>query len=556
MIRISKRASFCGALAAAALMLSLAGCGPREPDTAGGLPVVQRLTEKQYRQIIADVFGDDIRVVGRFEPIVRKEGLIEVGTNAATVTPAGFEQFDSMARNIAAQLFEPGRRDRVVSCRPHADSTPDDTCAGQVLAKYGRLLFRRPLSPDELKARIAVAHEAAAASGNFYEGLQFALATELEMPEFLFRIESAEADPDHPGKMRLDAYSKASRLSFLLWNTAPDDTLLAAAERGDLNSQHGLARQVDRLLASPRLEAGIRGFFTDMLAFDGFETLAKDAMIYPAFNATVAADAQEQTLRTIVDLLVTGQGDYRDLFTTRRTFMDRVLGPIYYVPVAPKHGWAPYEFAEGDARAGLLSQISFASLYAHPGQSSPTLRGKAVRELFLCQKVPAPPANVNFAVAQDTSNPEYKTARARLTAHRTNPTCAGCHRIMDPIGLALENFDGIGAFRAEENGAAIDTSGELDGAHFANALELGRAIHDNPATISCLVDTTYKYASGHAPGKGERDWMSWLNARFAAEGYRVPALLRVLALSDGFYAVSSTDSARPISTAALRPEGS
>jgi len=543
-------------LAVAALTLSLAGCGPREPDTAGAPPAVQRLTERQYRQIIADVFGDDIRIVGRFEPIVRKEGLIEVGTNAATVTPAGFEQFDSMARNIAAQLFEPGRRDRVVPCKPHADNAPDDTCAGQVLAKYGRLLFRRPLSPDELKVRVAVAHAAAAASGNFYGGLQFALATELEMPEFLFRIEAAEADPDHPGTMRLDAYSKASRLSFLLWNTAPDDELLAAADRGDLNSERGLARQVDRLLASPRLDAGIRGVFTDMLAFDGFETLAKDAMIYPAFNATVAADAQEQTLKTIVDLLVTRQGDYRDLFTTRRIFMDRVLGPIYYVPVAPKHGWTPYEFAEGDPRAGILSQISFAALYAHPGQSSPTLRGKAVRELFLCQKVPAPPANVNFAVAQDTSNPDYKTARARLTAHRTNPTCAGCHRIMDPIGLALENFDGIGAFRADENGAPIDASGELDGVRFANALELGKAVHDNPAAASCLVDTVFKYASGRAPAKGQREWMGWLNARFATEGYRVPALLRALALSDGFYAVSPPEAGKPVSTAALRPEGS
>jgi hypothetical protein len=551
---MSRLLASCRVLAAVALALSLAGCGPREPETAGRPLTVQRLTEKQYRQITADVFGDDIRVVGRFEPVVRKDGLIAVGTNAATVTPSGFEQFDSMARNIVAQLFEEGRRDRTVACKPPAVNAPDDACAGLVLAKYGRLLFRRPLSPDELKARVAVAHDASMASGDFYHGLALALATELEMPEFLFRIDSAESDPDHPGNMRLDAYSKASRLSFLLWNTAPDDELLTAAEKGDLNSERGLKRQVDRLLASPRLEAGIRAFFTDMLAFDGFETLAKDAMIYPDFNATVAADAQEQTLRTITDLLVARQGDYRDLFTTRRIFMDRVLGPIYYVPVVPKHGWAPYEFAEGDPRAGLLSQVSFTALYAHPGQSSPTLRGKAVREIFLCQKVPAPPANVNFAVAQDTSNPDYKTARARLTAHRTNPTCAGCHRIMDPIGLALENFDGIGAFRAQENGTAIDTSGELDGVHFANAKDLGQAIHDNPAAASCLVDTLYKYAGGQAPAKGDRDWMRWLNDRFAANGYRVPALLRTLALSHGFYGVAEPGKASGISSATLRLE--
>jgi hypothetical protein len=166
------------------------------------------------------------------------------------------------------------------------------------------------------------------------------------------------------------------------------------------------------------------------------------------------------------------------------------------------------------------------------------LRGKAVREVFLCQKVPAPPANVNFAVAQDTSNPDYRTARARLTAHRTNPTCAGCHKIMDPIGLALENFDGVGAYRADENGAPIDAGGELDGVHFSNAAELGQALHDNPAAPVCLVDTLYKYSSGHAAGPSQRDWLKWLNGRFSAQGYRLTELLRDIALSDGFYAVA------------------
>jgi hypothetical protein len=526
------------AIVAAALMLPLSACGPREPDNAGAPPAVQRLTEAQYRQIIADVFGDDIRVAGRFEPMVRKDGLIEVGAGAAAVTPSGFEQFDTVARSIAEQLVAPERRGRTISCKPQVDTAPDDACAGQVLAKYGRLLFRRPLSSDELSARVAVAHAAARDSGSFYDGLRLALSTELEMPEFLFRIDATEPDPDHPARLRLNAYGKASRLSFLLWNTAPDDELLTAAAQGELNSSRGLARQVDRMLASPRLEAGIRSFFVDILAYDGFETLAKDSMIYPAFSPAVATDAQEQTLRTIVDLLVTQKGDYRDLFTTRKTFVDRVLGPIYYVPVAPKHGWVPYEFPEGDQRVGLQSEISFASLYAHPGQSSPTLRGKAIREVFLCQKVPAPPANVNFSVAQDTSNPEYRTARARLTAHRTNPTCAGCHKIMDPIGLALENFDGIGAFRAEENGAPIDASGELDGVHFSDAIELGRALHDNPAAPVCLVDTLYKYASGHPAGPAQREWLQWLNGRFAAQGYRLTALMRDIALSDGFYAVA------------------
>ena len=124
-------------------------------------------------------------------------------------------------------------------------------------------------------------------------------------------------------------------------------------------------------------------------------------------------------------------------------------------------GWMPFTLPPSDARAGILAQPSFLSLHSHPGRSSPTLRGKALREIFLCQKVPDPPGNVNFKLVQDTSNPNYKTARQRLTAHRTSPTCAGCHKIMDPVGLAMENFDSIGGFRSTENGAAIDAGGDI-----------------------------------------------------------------------------------------------
>jgi hypothetical protein len=547
------------ALGTVALALGLSGCGAREPEAAGGLPTSQRLSEAQYRQIIADVFGSDLKVAGRFEPMVRRDGLIQVGAAAATLSPVGFEGFDTLARTIAAEALAPELRARTVPCTPQSETAPDDACAAKVLAHYGRLLFRRPLGKERLAARVAVAHQAAEATGNFYDGLKLALATELEMPDFLFRVDRVEPDKNHPGTMRLDAYSKASRLSFLLWNTAPDEALLAAAEAGELNTRPGLERQVDRLLASPRLEAGVRSFFTDMLGFDGFDTLSKDPMIYPSFNPKVAADAQEQTLRTILDLLVTRKGDYRDLFTTRKTFMDRVLGPIYYVPVPPKHGWVSYEFLKDDPRAGLLSQLSFALLYAHPGQSSPTLRGKAVREVFLCQKVPAPPANVSFTIAQDTSNPEYKTARARLTAHRSEPTCAGCHQIMDPIGLALENFDGAGEYRADENGVPIDPGGELDGVRFSTPAELGKALHDNPATPRCLVDTLYKYATGSSAGPDQREWLNWLNDRFASNGYRLTGLLRELALSDGFYAITP-DQAPPapksvLNTASRRQEG-
>jgi hypothetical protein len=209
--------------------------------------------------------------------------------------------------------------------------------------------------------------------------------------------------------------------------------------------------------------------------------------------------------------------------------------------VVTREGWEAYEFPKDDPRAGLLTQISFLALHSHPGRSSPTLRGKALREVLLCQKVPDPPGNVNFNLVQDTKNPNLKTARERLTQHRTDPTCAGCHKLIDPMGLSLENFDSLGDYRASENGAAIDASGELDGMSFTDAAGLGKAVHDDPATPICLVNRMYAYAAGRPATNGENEWMKYLATHFASDGYRVPDLMRRIATGNAFYRVSSTE---------------
>ncbi|HEX4505845.1 MAG TPA: DUF1592 domain-containing protein [Alphaproteobacteria bacterium] len=517
--------------------LMLAGCGPSEPKTAGAPVNAQRLSAAQYRQVIADIFAPDIKLGGRFEPGARKNGLLAVGASAVSMSASGFEQYDTMARNVAGQVVDAKHRDNLIPCKPADAKKADHVCATQTITKYARLLFRRPATDKEIAGPVQLAGQAADAKGDFYAGLTYGLAELLDSPDFIFRKDVAETDQSDKTRQRLSGYSKASRLSFFLWNAAPDDELLRAAEKGELDSKSGVDKQVERMLASPRLEAGVRAFFIDFLDFDQFDSLAKDAAIYPVFSQKVAHDAQEQTLRTAVDLLVTQKGDYRDLFTTRKTFLTRNLGVVYQVPVTSEKDWEAHEFAADDPHAGILTQLSFTELHSHPGRSSSTLRGKAVREILLCQVVPSPPANVNFTVVQDTNNPNFKTARDRLTAHRTEATCAGCHKIMDPIGLGLENFDGVGQFRSAENGAPIDASGEIDGLKFTDAASLGRAIHDNPATTACLTNSLYRYAVGRDFDPGEREFQTWLGKQFAEKGYRVTDLMKTIASSDAFFAV-------------------
>jgi uncharacterized protein DUF1592/uncharacterized protein DUF1588/uncharacterized protein DUF1585/uncharacterized protein DUF1595/uncharacterized protein DUF1587 len=515
--------------------------GSAEPASPGAPPIERRLRPEQYRRVIADVFGPTIKIEGRFEPDVRDNGLFAVGTGHVGVTSAGMEQYDAMARGIAAQVVSEEHRGTLIPCKPQSETAPDDACAARFFAAAGPLLYRRPLSSEELREAVTLAGSAAKILQSFYSGLAMSLAGMIESPQFLFRREIAEADPHHPGAYRLDAYSKASNLSFFLWNAGPDAKLMAAAHDGRLDTASGLAREVDRMLQSPRLASGVRAFFSDMLQFDLFDTLAKDSQIYPKWTAQVARDAQEQTLRSVVDLLLWQHGDYRDLFTTRSTFLTPLLGSIYGVRVARDPGpeVQPFQFPPGDPRAGLHAQASFVALHSHEGLSSPTLRGKALRELLLCEPVPAPPGNVNFATAQDTHNPNFKTMRERLTAHRTDPTCAGCHKLMDPMGLALENFDSDAGFRSTENGQPLDTSGELDGAAFTDAAGLGRALHDNPATAPCFVRRLYAYATGRAPVRRDMAWIRYLEKSFAADGYRAPELMRRIATSENFYRVTA-----------------
>lgn len=399
-------------------------------------------------------------------------------------------------------------------------------------------MFRRSLTADEADARIEIANEAADALNDFHAGLELALISFLVSPEFLFRVEASEPDPSDPSVSRLTSVSMASRLSYLLWDTTPDDDLLDAAENGNLVTENGLAAQVERMLLSSKLESGIRAFFSDLYDFKQFDDglVRKDGALFPVYTQTMVEEAKEQTLRTIV-AHVTADRDYRDLFTTPESYMTRRLGVVYRLPVATANGWEPYVFPDDSRRAGLLSHISFNALHSHPGRSSATLRGKFVREVVLCQDIPAPPANIDFSIVEDTMG-ELRTARERLEKHVTSSACSGCHTLMDPVGLALENFDAVGMYRDEENGAPIDPSGELDGIAYDDAVSMGLALRDNPALGPCLVQSLLRYAVGRDLEEGEDDLLEYLSRRFDNAQYRVTDLMREIVMSDGFRTTS------------------
>ncbi|MEQ8507829.1 MAG: DUF1592 domain-containing protein [Rhodospirillaceae bacterium] len=523
-------------LTATALLFGISACSEPVPVIEGAEPTLRRLTEQQYRNVVSDLFGDHIIVSGSFDPILRQDGLVSIGAGNATISASSFDKYEKLAHSIAEQVLNEQNRGLFMPCEPARIDGPDEACAKAFLEPVGRLLFRRPLDQSELSQAIDLTETASKQLGNFYEGLAFGLTSLMVSPKFLFVID--EVEDVSTENVELTVYAKAARLSFFLWNTTPDAVLLDAAESGALSTSKGLEAELDRMMQSPRLSRGVQAFFADMLHLDEFDHLEKDNLIYPAFDPQATEDAREQLLLTIEHHLLNDDADYRDLFVTRKTFMSGPLGRVYRTPVSEPDLWTPYEFADSEGRSGIQSLAGFIALHSHPGRSSPTIRGKAVRELLLCQTIPEPPADIDFSVFNEPSSQQL-VARERLDVHNSVASCAGCHRLTDGIGLSLENYDGAGQYRTKDMGFEIDVSGNLDGIDYADQFGLADALSQNPAIPVCLVEQTLAYGLARKPGPEEKDWLSFLMNQFAESGYRFKPLLHSVASSENFFAVTA-----------------
>jgi hypothetical protein len=505
--------------------------GPAVPS----LSAAQRLTVAQYRNAVKDLFGDVV-VPPALEPDVALDGLESVGASKSTISARGVEQYEAAAMSIGNQVIaNPKFLEQVLPCKPV--SVGDEACARTFATTFGRRAWRRPLTTDEANRFVEVVIGSGATLGTFEKGIVYGISAFLQSPNFLYRGAVGEDDPARPGNKRYTGFELATRLSFFLWNTIPDDALLDAAGSGALGSYEGVSKEVERMIASPKSREGLRSFVTQWLRLGALDQLSKDAKLFTTYNVELGPMAREETLRLFEDIVFDRDGDVRDVVTTRRTFLTPKLAAMYQVPAPTADGFAPVELPESSPRRGLLGEIAILALYAHPTSSSATLRGKFVREKLLCVEIPAPPVNVNTALPEPT--PDAKTLRQRVKIHLTEPSCAGCHRVMDPIGLGLEIYDGIGRYRKTENGAAIDPSGDLDGVKFNNPAELASAIHEHRDFPWCITRKVYQYATGHKPAENESATVDALNERFKSDGYRLKSLLAAVATSPAFRAMGA-----------------
>jgi hypothetical protein len=493
-------------------------------DVPAGPTGLRLLTPAQYQRSVLDVLGPVAApAVGQWRS--------SLAAAQGGVASAAVDAYEQAAHAVAAEVFaDPTLRLQITGCEP--STAPDDACVASVLETLGRRAWRRPLTEDEL-ARYAsvVVTTADLLGGDPWIGLQYAVAGLLQSPNFLYRVElGTPVSGDDPFLVRLDAYELASRLSYLVWNTTPDDALLDAAAAGELDDPAGIAAQVDRLFASPRSRAGVIQLFVDMYDLDALLSLQKDPALLPAFTPTVGPALREELVR-VIDDTVLEQRDYRRLFDTPQGYVNAELAALYGIPGDFGPGFTPVTLPE--PRGGLLTLAGFLAINSGEASTSPTKRGLTVRRVVMCQTIPPPPPDVE-ADLPEPGDDGPMTKRQMLEAHATDPACSGCHGFTDPIGLALENYDALGGFRATDQGLPIDPSGRLDGVPFADAAELGGLFAEHPATSDCVVRNLYRYASGHIEQPLEEPAIEELVAALVDGDYDLPATIAALAQSESF----------------------
>lgn len=498
---------------------------PYEP----GQQVLPRLTQRQYLNSVTDLLGSPLPQV-ELEPDTNPYLFTSIGATSTSLSELGTQQYEEAAETLTQAVWaEPERRDALLGCTPTA---ADDACAQEFLGRFGRRAFRRPLSAEELARWTTVS--GTLADGDPYQGLRYATAGMLQSPYFLYRVELGEEDPDDPARLRYTDYELASRLSFLLWDSIPDDELLAAADDGSLLDPDGLEQQARRMMADARTRLSVASFFAQYFDLKRLDGVSRDPSLYPDFTSTMAESMRTEVELLVEDLVYRQDSDIRRLFSTRKTFVNTELAELYGIeppPGASEISFAPVDLPDDGPRAGMLTLGAFLAMNAHETETSPTLRGKYLRERVLCMEVPAPPDDADTNVPDPS---EGGTLRERLEQHRVDPACASCHAFVDPPGFLFENFDSAGGYRTTDNGFPVDASGELDGIQLANARELADVLADNPFVGPCVVKQLFRHTNGRLEADGEEPALEDLAARFEERGHRFSELLVELVRHESF----------------------
>ncbi len=457
------------------------GAGARGGRGAASPALEFRLPLKAGPRLIGIAFLErsQARDEATLRPRMRSRGTLP---SIATVTVSGPYDVDSPGES-------PSRK-RILVCRP-ASAAEELPCARRILSTLARRAYRRPVSDADLNDLLPF-YKVGRAAASFDLGIQRALERILVSPQFLFRIEH---EPAVTG--RVTPIELASRLSFFLWSSIPDDELLATAESGKLADPKVLEQQARRMLADPRAESMVTNFAAQWLYLRDIDEKDPDEILFPEFDQTLRDAMKKETELFLKDVLL-GNHNVIELLTANYSFLNDRLARHYGIPGIAGSQFRRVVFPEGSVRGGLLGQGSLLTITSYANRTSPVQRGKWVLENLLSAPPPPPPPNVPALNTEGAEPGQKLTMREAMIRHRASPPCAGCHARMDPIGFAMENFDAVGKWRDHDDGGKIDASGSLPGGSpFQGIAGLKKELVRDPTLFySTLAERLLMYAIG------------------------------------------------------------
>ncbi len=504
-------------------------------DLGHAPPLVRRLTHSQYNNTVRDLLGDQTRPADAFPQEDYVNGFKnQIATQ--DIPPLLAEAYHSAALKLARTAFLGGDDlHHLLPCKPK--SAADSACASAFVRQFGLHAFRRPVTDAEAQRYSALLLTEARRTGRFPDGAQLVIEAMLQSPKFLFRLEGASP-----------SYDAANRLSYFLWDSMPDDALLASAAAGEFGTPAGVEKAVQRMLADTRSRQSLDEFVSEWMRFDLTLNTVKDRSSYPQFTPELAVAMTEETRRLIADA-VWNNRNFMDIFQADYAFVNSDLATLYKLP-APANEFDKVQFPPDSDRAGILGEAMFLAATSKPEETSPTVRGYAVREQFLCQIIPDPPPGVSATLPPPTMEKPMSN-RERLQAHLTNSTCAGCHGLMDTVGFGLEKFYAIGqrrdkqvitfisdhpkkGERPKKVAVALDSSGTVLGipnSDFASPKELGKLLAASPKCQECVVRQLFRYAFGRKENGADGPAVQKALATFRDSQFHFQELMMYLATS-------------------------
>jgi hypothetical protein len=504
--------------------------------TDPGTVVLRRLNRTEYNNTLRDLTGLD----GDFTADLPADDLGYGFDNIADVLTTSsllVEKMEVVVEQVVEQMLAagpsgsepPAPRTAVLVCAP-TEELSEQACAREIFARFGKRAFRRPLSDGELARLTGLLTIAEEEGQGFEAGIRLGLEALLLSPHFLYRVE-LDPDPNAAESRTLTGYELATRLSYFLWSTMPDEELFERADDDSLVQSAVLEQQVRRMLADEKSAALVDNFGAQWLHLRDLETAAPEATVFPAFDAPLrAAMAEEASL--FLHELVREDKDLRELLTGEFTYLNERLAQHYGIDGITGEQMQRVDLTGHPERGGILTQGAFLTLTAYPTRTSPVKRGKLVLDQLLCLPPAPPPPEVEGIIEELAPS---GTLREIMELHRAHPDCASCHTLMDPIGFGLENFDGVGAWRTEDHGFPIDPADSYLGlTDFSGPKELSALIAGDEQFASCAIRKAYTYALGRGLDFIDACSIAHIEHRFVQGGYPLSELFLAIAESDSF----------------------